>query len=793
MASKSLGTLTLDLIARTGGFVAGMDKAERQSAKWRKQVEKDVKATGKAMGVALTAGAAAAATALVLVVNKQRDLIDQQAKMAQRMRTSYESLSTLARAGELAGVSMGQIETASKGLEQRLGQAIQGTVAQKEAFDRLHLSAQAIADLPLDQRIGAINKALRENVQASERAAVAGKIFGEEGAITMQMLDPDTIAEAARQIEIFGLNLSDVDAAKVEMANDAMSTLGSATTGLSQQLTVELAPILRAIGDEFLRNAEEAGGMGEAVRDAVDKAVTGLAFVMDAGDGVGRVFSISGKLIALNILQINSKLLGMADTFYNGPIEAANVLLEILSKIPGIDLDPYEMTGAGSRIKSDLSIAEGAIAAAQEDITDTLNKPLAGQAFKQFVADAQVAGQAAAEAVIAARRLASAGGTRARDDEDNGKQTEAIQKQISALERAAATWGMDADAVKLWNLEADGASDTQLKLARAHLETVANLELSKEAQKGYADLLKDLRTDEEVLTDQMRERLAVLDAMSGLTENQRNDTAGRIAGAATDEAPEFGGLDATVAGPMGELLKIDDAEEKLSEWYSTQLEILEEFRSERSDLNATWDEEELALKQEHEDKLADIEQARRVVQMAAGEEAFGHMADAARVFFGENSKLYQAAFAVEKAYAIGKALMNVPKSYSDAFAAVVGIPIVGPALAPAAGVAAAAAQVAQAAAIGNVSMTGMAHDGIDFVPKTGTWLLEKGERVTTAETSVKLDNVLNDVQRQSAGRSVIGDMHLHNHVNGTIDRRTSNQMMEDMARKQRMVNARFGR
>lgn len=41
MASRSLGTLTLDLIAKVGGFVAGMDAAERRSEKWRKEVEKN--------------------------------------------------------------------------------------------------------------------------------------------------------------------------------------------------------------------------------------------------------------------------------------------------------------------------------------------------------------------------------------------------------------------------------------------------------------------------------------------------------------------------------------------------------------------------------------------------------------------------------------------------------------------------------------------------------------------------------------------------------------------------------
>lgn len=45
-----------------------------------------------------------------------------------------------------------------------------------------------------------------------------------------------------------------------------------------------------------------------------------------------------------------------------------------------------------------------------------------------------------------------------------------------------------------------------------------------------------------------------------------------------------------------------------------------------------------------------------------------------------------------------------------------------------------------------VALAGMAHDGIDAVPQTGTWLLQKGERVTTAQTSAKLDKTLNDIK-----------------------------------------------
>lgn len=54
-----------------------------------------------------------------------------------------------------------------------------------------------------------------------------------------------------------------------------------------------------------------------------------------------------------------------------------------------------------------------------------------------------------------------------------------------------------------------------------------------------------------------------------------------------------------------------------------------------------------------------------------------------------------------------------------------------------------------------VALAGMAHDGIDSIPETGTWLLQKGERVTTAQTSAKLDKTLNDIKSPASGGDVI--------------------------------------
>ncbi|WP_073665994.1 hypothetical protein [Pseudomonas aeruginosa] len=741
MASRSLGTLTLDLIAKVGGFVAGMDAAERRSAKWRAQVEKDMKAAGKTIGIALGAGATAAATALVLVVNKQRDLIDQQAKAAQMLDTTYTSLANLGRAGELGGVGMEKIEAASRQLNLNIGRAIGGTKAQAEAFERLGLSAQDVYELPLDQRIATINQALRDNVQASERASVAADIYGAKNAKAIQQLDPGTIAEAARQVELFGLNLSDVDAAKAEMANDALSTFGLLGDGIAKQLTVELAPILKAVGDLFLESAEEAGGLGNVVQDSVQTAVNALAFLADAADGVKRVFELAADAIITGFSKASSIVANNAAS-----------ILNVVSYLPGVD---YSDTV--SSLRQFATEANGVAREAMANIDQTLSRPLAGQAFKQFYADAQKAAEDSAQATIDAREEVKKTGDAFVEESSKSqkaiKQTvDAIDSQIRALQLQAEMVGMSTREQTLFKLALDGATQSQLDQAEAALNAVDAFDKVKKQQEDYKSLVADLRTEEEQLTDQMRERLAVLDAMQGLSDEERNRVASRIVSDSFSAPPSFGGADAVVAGPQGELDKIDKAEEELEKWYQTQLDLLNANREAKAELTAQWDEQELKLKQEHEEALAAIERSRQQVTMSANEQFFGNLSGLARTFFGEQSGLYKAAFVAEKSYAIAKTLLNAPKTASDAYSAMAGIPVIGPALGIAAAAAAVTAQLAQVAAVKNVNLSGMAHDGIDAVPETGTWLLQKGERVTTAETSAKLDRTLDDVRaNQSSG------------------------------------------
>lgn len=280
--------------------------------------------------------------------------------------------------------------------------------------------------------------------------------------------------------------------------------------------------------------------------------------------------------------------------------------------------------------------------------------------------------------------------------------------------------------------------------AAVESEYLAREEIRK-SMEGYQRLATSLLSDEEKQLSVTRERLRLLDAArkNGLSDTEFNKTAGAIASNSTYEAPKFAGVDSAVAGPLGELSKLDDAQDELNRWYESQVEALRTFRAERSDLNAQWDAQELVLKQQHEDSLAGIERARWQTGLAATSD-FLNQLQGLREGDSEKGKK------VAKAAAITQATINAYTAATGAYASASAIPVVGWVLGPVAAAAALAAGLANVA-----SIKGQAHDGIMSVPSSGTWNLEKGERVLTAETSAAMDRTLAEVLvNQRAGRDL---------------------------------------
>ncbi|HEX9810855.1 MAG TPA: hypothetical protein VGA88_02045 [Burkholderiales bacterium] len=405
----------------------GGDDRELQAALRRAQSGmRKFGAEAKAMagGAAVVAAAAiAAATAMAVhLVAQSMKAIDAQAKMAGALNTSVASLAALERAADLDGVSVQQLETGMRKLATVLGEAAQGTGTAVDSLKRLHVTAAELAALPVDQRIALINQRIAENIPLAEQAAVSADFFGERAGLAMRNLSPETIKEATEQTKLFGHALSDVDAKKVEMANDSISTVGFAVDGLWKQISVKLAPIIGKIGEEFMKAAEEAGGMEKIALRVFDNIVTAAGFVVDSVDFIGRRFSMLADLLIIAKSRADT-----ANEALMGQVESTSTATGAVDQLIGALTGQVAVTGESARKTKE---AESVITQAWEHIQETLMKPLPSEALKQFVRDAEEAATKAADAALAGRQKKGAGGE---TDGLNKKERDALQKKLDSL------------------------------------------------------------------------------------------------------------------------------------------------------------------------------------------------------------------------------------------------------------------------------------------------------------------------------------------------------------------------
>jgi hypothetical protein len=726
MASKSLGTLTIDLVAKVSGFTQGMDKAERSSAKWKREVQKNMDAAGKAVGAVSAVAVGAMAVWIKSSINTAAE-IQNLAKVANSSSTEFQKFAAGART---VGIENDKLADILKDVNDKVGDfLVTGGGELKEFFEsvapKVGVTAEQFRNLSGPQALGLYVDTL-ERAGANQQEMT---FFMEAIANDATLLAPllrnggKEMRGLADEAQNLGLILSEETIAGAKQFNDDLDLLGRVASGVGQQIAAELLPDLLSLTNELRKpeTAKAAADMAKAVVGSFTTIIEGarntVQFIQWAAESAA---AFMNGIAADDLVRLNDEIERLEQMKASGALDRL-VFFGRDGMVSYYNDEELDAELAKLRAAAEAAMQGGKPIALPVELKLTSGPSAGGPGLN-------LGGGQSEEAAKAAEKAASA-----------------ITKQVEALQKQADTLGMSAEALALYNLEQAKATDAQLLQARVALDAISAFEKQKEQQEAYKDLVAELRTEEEQLTDQMRERLAVLDAMQGIEPDERMKVAGRIAGAATTDAPEFGGLDASVGGPFGELLKIDEAEEKLQEWYDTQLEMLERFRQDRADLSAVWDEEELALKQQHEDELARIEQARQMAQLASAESIFGDLAGLTKTFAGEQSGLYKAMFAVQKAAAIAQSMVAIQTGI--AMAAANPFPAN---LAAMASVAAATASI-----VSNIGAIGMAHEGIDAIPETGTWLLEKGERVTTAETSAKLDKTLSDIQSGGTGAPVV--------------------------------------
>ncbi|EPX9594473.1 phage tail length tape measure family protein [Pseudomonas aeruginosa] len=790
MASRSLGTLTLDLIAKVGGFVAGMEKAERTAKKGAKEIGSAADAASLAwekLGE-VAAGALSGITVGAVfgaVIRNTKQMEKEQAQLEAVLRSTGESagfsreqLNEMASSMERTStVSAGEINQAQTNLlaftgivGEQFPRALQSAIDMAARTGTTVTSAAETIGRALDvpsKGLTALSKQgfrfTEEQKKAAEQLEATGRTAEAQG-IILKALEESYGGAAAASRDTFG-------GALMALQN-TIDGLLTGSEGSLDGAKVAIDDLNRALSDPA--TAESVSKLFDLLAQGASTVVDSLPFLIDAGDGVVRVFSIAADALVGVFATATMHAQGLAASMF-----------ETLSLLPDA-LGGDDFAARAAEYRASAAINLGVAKEAADGIRDALERPLAGSAIADAASKTKELNKAKKEskdlddaAISAAAKVA---GARKEAEAAAKRQQQAVASLISSMQLKAATVGMTANEQKLYRLQLDGATASQLAQAKAAIETVESFKQQQNAQEDYRKLVQDLRTDEERLLDTTKERLAVLDAMQGLSDEERNRVASRIVSDSFSAPPSFGGADAVVAGPQGELDKIDKAEEELEKWYQTQLDLLNANREAKAELTAQWDEQELKLKQEHEEALAAIERSRQQVTLSANEQFFGNLSGLAKSFFGEQSGLYKAAFVAEKSYAIAKTLLNAPKTASDAYAAMAGIPVIGPALGIAAAAAAVTAQLAQVAAVKNVNLSGQAHDGIMSVPEDGTWNLKKGERVTTAETSAKLDRTLDDVRRNqaSAGAPTINLIEDRSRAGQVNTRRQDDQYIIDV-------------
>ena len=294
MASKSLGTLTLDLIARTGGFVQGMDQAERSSQKWRKQVEKDLATVAKVSGAAIGTIAAATAGLVVQQVKAAAEIT----RLAQVSNAGTTEFQRYAAAADVVGIGQEKLSDQLKDFNEKVGEFNQnGGGGMRDFFEqiapKIGITADAFRELSGPQALqlyyNSLEKAGLNQQQmsfymesmASDTTALipllrdggAGfKLLGDEAERAGAIMNAETITAADRM------------AAATLVANNAM-------VGFRNTIGEQLLPVLGDLAVEFSGVSEE-GAVASDVAVLLTGTIKGLT---SAAVGAFATFQVLGK------------------------------------------------------------------------------------------------------------------------------------------------------------------------------------------------------------------------------------------------------------------------------------------------------------------------------------------------------------------------------------------------------------------------------------------------------------------------------------------------------------------
>lgn len=748
MAGKSLGTLTIDLIAKVGGFVQGMDKAERSSQKWRDQVKKDAKEVSSSI-IAVGAAAATAAVGIgaagLAIVKNTAQQVTEADRWAKSLKMSTQDLLSWQYAAEQAGLTGDNIADIFKDINDKVGDAVlnkSGEAAQ--ALDTLGLSAQKLAQQSPDKQLMAISEALQKIPTQAGKTNILESL-GNDLSKMLPLFDNNNekLKQFIQLSKDFGVAPPQEDIDNLVKVNQFFQDIETSARGLKMEIAsglakVDLTPLQDGLDD--IRDVFTDPAVLQGLSDLVGEAISLAGVVGRIAGGLGAIATYTRSRI------------GAVSGNYNAADES-----DIAQRIEFLNK-------RGNQSKE------------QKDELDFLTKRLQ---FLRAIKSSMTPEQVDRGAKGLTSLLSDLGIDTSKDNDFSLGKGESNQNQPKTKPKSNPT--DNAFKNRLLDLQKQAAliETTGKKTAEVTELEKINFDITSGNLKKLSEGQKEqLRTAAKILDSKKeelrlnQENARVAEYVSGLERQNKlvqqgfdNEIVGRYSGGRersrmqdnNDIQQDFAYqqddlLNQLQSGDIDQSL-YDKKKEALQNSLDERLKIQEEYYKKQDELQndgAAGFISGLATQIEASmDLYTNMQQV--------GAQAFSSLTDMI-IDWAETGKLNVKDFASTFLQSVGSTLLSyaaaqVAMAGLQAFTAMIGVPFVGPEIAGPAAIAATAAAGVLAIGVGT-ALQGQAHDGIDSVPETGTWLLQKGERVTTAKTSAKLDATLDRVANQSTGGAI---------------------------------------
>ena len=220
---------------------------------------------------------------------------DAVAKMSARTGIGVEALSAMSFAAEQSGADLATFEKGVRRMQSTLNDASMGMASATDSLSALGLQVTDLQGLSPDKQFEILANALAGVEDASQRAALAQRIFGRAGTALLPLMSAGAGGFAALRAEAERLGLvMDADTAKqAEVLTDAMNSLRRGIGAVVFQVGSAVAPVF---SDLAQRLSVVAGGVARFIRQnqqLVNRVLKVAATVTVAG---GAIFGLGTAL-----------------------------------------------------------------------------------------------------------------------------------------------------------------------------------------------------------------------------------------------------------------------------------------------------------------------------------------------------------------------------------------------------------------------------------------------------------------------------------------------------------------